>query len=282
MVNLISFFNQRSKIFWASTGFIIVVLMGLVDYLTGYELSFSLFYLIPIALVAWFGGKRLGLVISAASAIAWFSADFLSGNRYVHPSLYVWNTLIRLGFFLVVTLLLSALQRAYQFNQELAQIDYVTGAVSIRHFYELARFESGRFRRYQHPFSLVYFDLDNFKAVNDRLGHITGDKLLRVLVENIQQQIRPTDVLARLGGDEFALLLPETGEEQIKTLIGQLHSSLANEMLRKGWMVTLSMGVVTFTQLPKSVDDMVRLADAAMYSVKTNGKNGVCYRIYNG
>jgi diguanylate cyclase (GGDEF) domain len=281
-MNLTSFFNKRSKIFWGSTGFIMVVLLGLVDYLTGYELSFALFYLIPIALVAWFGGKRLGLLISAASAIAWFSADFLSGNRYLNPSLYVWNTLFRLGFFLVVTLLLSALQQAYIVNQELAQTDYVTGAISVRHFYELTRIEIGRFRRYQHPFSLVYIDLDNFKAINDRLGHITGDKLLRVLVENIQQQIRPTDVLARLGGDEFALLLPETGAEQIKIFIGRLHSSLANEMLRKGWMVTLSMGVVTFKQLPKSVDEMVRLADAAMYSVKTNGKNGVCYRVYNG
>jgi diguanylate cyclase (GGDEF)-like protein len=281
-MNLTSFFNKRSKIFWGSTGFIMVVLLGLVDYLTGYELSFALFYLIPIALVAWFGGKRLGLLISAASAIAWFSADFLSGNRYLNPSLYVWNTLLRLGFFLVVTLLLSALQQAYIVNQELAQTDYVTGAISVRHFYELTRIEIGRFQRYQHPFSLVYIDLDNFKAINDRLGHITGDKLLRVLVENIQQQIRPTDVLARLGGDEFALLLPETGAEQIKIFIGRLHSSLANEMLRKGWMVTLSMGVVTFKQLPKSVDEMVRLADVAMYSVKTNGKNGVCYRVYNG
>ena len=281
-MNLTSFFNKRNKIFWGSTGFIMVVLLGMADYLTGYELSFALFYLIPIALVAWFGGKRLGLLISAASAIAWFSADFLSGNRYLNPSLYVWNTLFRLGFFLVVTMLLSALQQAYIVNQELAQTDYITGAISVRHFYELIRIESGRFRRYQHPFSLVYIDLDNFKAINDRLGHITGDKLLRVLVENIQQQIRPTDVLARLGGDEFALLLPETGAEQIKIFIGRLHSSLANDMLRKGWMVTLSMGVVTFKQLPKSVDEMVRLADVAMYSVKTNGKNGVCYRVYNG
>ena len=281
-MNLTSFFNKRNKIFWGSTGFIMVVLLGMADYLTGYELSFALFYLIPIALVAWFGGKRLGLLISAASAIAWFSADFLSGNRYLNPSLYVWNTLFRLGFFLVVTMLLSALQQAYIVNQELAQTDYVTGAISVRHFYELTRIEIGRFRRYQHPFSLVYIDLDNFKAINDHLGHITGDKLLRVLVENIQQQIRPTDVLARLGGDEFALLLPETGVEQIKIFIGRLHSSLANEMLRKGWMVTLSMGVVTFKQLPISVDEMVRLADVAMYSVKTNGKNGVCYRVYNG
>ena len=149
--------------FWGSTGFMMVILMGLVDYITGYGLSFYLFYLIPIALVAWFGGKRLGLLISAASAIAWFSADFLSGNRYLNPSLYVWNTLIRLGFFLVVTLLLSALQQAYKVTQELTQTDYVTGAISVRHFYELTRIECGRSWRYQHPISLVYIDLITLK-----------------------------------------------------------------------------------------------------------------------
>jgi len=182
----------------------------------------------------------------------------------------------------VVTWLLSALQRAYTINQDLAQTDYVTGACSTRHFYDMAKIESDRFRRYKHAFSLVYFDLDNFKAINDRLGHITGDKLLRVLTENIQQNIRPSDTLGRLGGDEFAILLPETDEEQAKKCIARLHSRLSDEMLRKGWMVTFSMSVTTFHQLPKSVDEMVKLADSAMYSVKANGKNGVCYRVYNG
>ena len=281
-MKLISFFEKRSKLFWAIVGLLLVVLLGLINYVTGYELSFSLFYLAPISLIAWFGGKRLGLVISAASAIAWFSADFFSGDRYSNPSLFVLNTLIRLGIFLVITYLLSALQRAYKLNQELSRTDYVTGAVSVRHFYELARIEISRFRRYKHPFSLVYFDLDNFKAINDRLGHITGDKLLRVLTENIQNQIRPTDILARLGGDEFVLLLPETGEEDVKKVISRIHSNSLNEMLRNGWVVTFSVGVVTYNEMPKSVDDMVKLADSAMYSVKTSSKNGVCYSIFNG
>ena len=281
-MNLISFFEKRSKLFWAIVGLLLVVLLGLINYVTGYELSFSLFYLAPISLIAWFGGKRLGLVISAASAIAWFSADFFSGDRYSNPSLFVLNTLIRLGIFLVITYLLSALQKAYNLNQELSRTDYVTGAVSVRHFYELARIEISRFRRYKHPFSLVYFDLDNFKAINDRLGHITGDKLLRVLTENIQNQIRPTDILARLGGDEFVLLLPETGEEDVKKVISRIHSNSLNEMLRNGWVVTFSVGVVTYNEMPKSVDDMVKMADSAMYSVKTSSKNGVCYSIFNG
>jgi diguanylate cyclase (GGDEF)-like protein len=282
MKDLVSYLSKRNKVFWGITGVFLVLLMGVIDYITGYELSFALFYLIPISLVAWFGGRRPGLLISTASALAWFGADFLSGARYSNPSIYVWNTLLRLGFFWVVTLLLSALQQAYKVNQDLAQTDYVTGAGSTRHFYEMARIESDRFRRYNHIFSLVYFDLDNFKTINDRLGHITGDKLLRVLTENIQQNIRPSDTLGRLGGDEFAILLPETDEEQAKKCITRLHSHLTEEMLSQGWMVTFSMSVITLHQLPKSVDEMVKLADTAMYSVKANGKNGVCYRTYNG
>ena len=282
VMNTILFFEKRSNLFWGIVGVASVILLGIIDYLTGYELSFSLFYLAPISLIAWFKGRRFGLVISAISAIAWFLADYLSGNRYSNPSIYVWNTLIRLGFFVIVTWLFSALREAYDTNQELVRVDFVTGAVSIRYFYDLAKIEIGRSARYNRPFTLVYIDVDDFKAINDRLGHSTGDRVLRTVTENIQRQIRPADTLARLGGDEFALLLPETDEEEARNVIARLHTNLVNDMLKNGWMVTFSVGVVTFSQPPKSVDDMVKLADSAMYSVKTGSKNGVAYRLYAG
>ena len=158
----------------------------------------------------------------------------------------------------------------------------MTGAISIRYFYELAQIEISRAQRYRRPFTLAYIDLDNFKAVNDRLGHSTGDRVLRAVTDGISRQIRPADTLARLGGDEFALLLPETDGEAAKTVINRIHSSLVDEMLRNGWMVTFSVGVVTFNEVPKTVDEMVKMADSAMYSVKAAGKNGVNYSIYAG
>lgn len=278
----VSFFGRRGALFWAVCGLLLVLFVGFMDYITGYELSFSLFYLAPVMLVTWFAGRRLGVGISILSAIAWFGADYLSGNRYSIPSIHIWNTLIRFGFFLVVTLLISALHKAYRVNQELVRIDYVTGAISIRHFYDLAKSEMDRFRRYGHPFSLIYIDLDNFKDINDRLGHKTGDRLLRIVTGQIQSQIRPNDSLARLGGDEFALLLPETGEEQIKLFMSRIHSTLVAEMIRNGWLVTFSMGAVTFKHAPKSVDEMIKLADDAMYEIKMKNKNGICYRVFDG
>ena len=92
----------------------------------------------------------------------------------------------------------------------------------------------------------------------------------------------PADTLARLGGDEFALLMPETDADAARTVLNRIHSSLVDEMLRNGWMVTFSVGVVSFNEVPKSVDDMVKIADGIMYSVKTAVKNGVNYHIYAG
>jgi len=275
-----AFLEKRSKLFWGAVGFILVVFLGIVDYQTGVEISITLFYLIPIFLLAWFADENLGLVISAASAITWFLADYANGLIYSNIMIYVWNTLIRLGFFIVSSWLLSELRRALKANQESARVDYVTGAASVRYFYELAQIEINRYQRYKHPLTLVYIDLDNFKAINDSQGHITGDKVLRAVTESIQRQIRPVDILARLGGDEFALLLPETGEEEVKPAIDRILSSLVNEMLRNGWAVTFSIGVVTYNQIPKSVDEMVKLADGVMYSVKTGDKNGVRYHVH--
>jgi diguanylate cyclase (GGDEF)-like protein len=277
-----SFFEKRSKPFWVSTGLAFVLILGTIDYFTGYEVSFSLFYLIPIFMVVWFTDGRMGLLLSSVSALVWFTADFTAGLSYSHPTIYIWNTVIRLGFFSVVSILSSTLKKSYKLNQELARTDYVTGAISIRYFYELAQIEISRAQRYRRPFALAYIDLDNFKAINDLLGHSVGDKVLRAVTDGIHKQIRPTDTLARLGGDEFALLMPETAEEAAKLVISRLHASLVNEMLKNDWMVTFSVGVVICNEIPKSVDDMVKIADDTMYTVKSTSKNGVNYRVYAG
>jgi diguanylate cyclase (GGDEF)-like protein len=277
-----AFLEKRSRPFWGITGFILVILMGIIDYASGVELSVTLFYLIPIFLVSWFADEPLALVISALSAVTWFLTDYANGLVYSNHIIYVWNTLIRLGFFIITTRLLSALKKALAANQELARVDYVTKAVSVRYFYELAQAEINRCRRYKHAFTFIYIDLDNFKAINDTLGHIIGDRALRVVTENIQSKIRPTDILARMGGDEFALLFPETGEQEARQTVNRIHANLLKEMLSNDWVVTFSIGVVTFTSAPKSVDEMIKLADDMMYSIKNNGKNAVGYHVYSG
>ena len=275
-MNFLVTVDNRNRAVWAFAGFALIVVVGLLDLLTGFELTFGLFYLIPIYLVVWFGNRRLGVMAAFASAIVWLAADWAAGNTYSHPSLYVWNTLVRLGNFIVFALLLSELRRALVHERELAHTDYLTGAANSRSFFELAQAEIDRFQRYQHPFSIAYMDLDNFKTVNDRYGHEAGDQVLRTVVDHVVRCSRKTDVIARLGGDEFALLLPETDQEAAKVAISKLQSCLLEAMRRSNWPITFSIGLLTCSDdVPHTADDLIKVADDLMYSVKRDRKNAV-------
>jgi diguanylate cyclase (GGDEF)-like protein len=274
--------EKWSKPLWAGIGLILIIGLGVLDYLTGYELSFSLFYLIPISFVAWFVGRRSGIAASILSAIVWLLADILSGNHYSHDIIYVWNTAIRFGFFIVVTLLLVELRKALEHEKSLSRIDHLTGATSVDFFYDLLQAEINRFQRYKHPFTVAYLDLDNFKTVNDRFGHSMGDIVLRAVVSQARGELRKTDVVARLGGDEFAILFPETDQLTAHVAISKIQQGLLDKMKEGNWPVTFSIGAITFNAIPDTTNELIKLADDLMYTAKNNGKNGICYSVYAG
>lgn len=281
-MKIIASLEKLSQPFWAIAGFALIGVVGLIDFLTGYEIAFSLFYLIPIALVTWFAGTRLGVAASIASALAWYIADIASGHVYPSLAIHYWNTSIRISFFFIVLALLATLKTALRRAEELSRIDYLTGALNGRFFLDLAQREIDRSRRYKHHFTVAYIDLDNFKMVNDQFGHNTGDEVLRVVVSTAKKQLRSTDIIARLGGDEFALLLPETGQEGARIVISKIQRSLLSEMQKKGWPVTFSIGVLTCIEMPSTPDELIKMADVLMYSVKNNGKNAISDLVYAG
>jgi diguanylate cyclase (GGDEF)-like protein len=281
-VSLSMILEKRPKALLSLLGFALIPGVGILDYLTGYEIAFSLFYLIPISLLTWVTGRLLGTAACVAGAAVWLIADLMAGSSYSHPAIYAWNTFIRLSFFLIVTLLLSALRRSLEIERELAHKDYLTGAMNSRFFFEFLQMEIDRFRRYERPFSLAYIDLDNFKAVNDRFGHMAGDQVLRTVVGHTKSRLRKTDVVARLGGDEFALLLPETDQESAKVAISKIQGSLLQEMQKNRWPITLSIGVLTCTAAPPTRDELVRMADDLMYTAKREGKNAIRFATFSG
>lgn len=261
-------------------GLVLVIGVGIVDLLTGYELAFSLFYFLPVSLVAWFGGRNIGIAISVVSAICWFGADVLAEHPYSYPAIPYWNSAIRFTVFLTVAILVSALRRAHQYEKELARTDGLTGAVNVRFFYELLRMEIDRTQRTQRPFTIVYFDLDNFKRVNDHSGHSVGDKVLYAVVNRAKGQLRRIDVVARLGGDEFAFLLPETDQSEARTIISKVQIELLEDMRQNSWPITFSVGVLTCFKTRKAPDELIKQADMLMYSVKNSGKNAISCAIY--
>lgn len=274
--------NRLSPTGTLAIGGALIAMIGITDFVTGYEYAFSLFYLVPVALLTWRLGRAPGYVSAIVSALVWLAADLGSGHPHSTVFVPIWNTVIRFFVFALVVALLRALHAALSRETALARVDGLTGAVNAHHFYELAQNEIERARRYRRPFALAYIDLDNFKAVNDAHGHAAGDRVLRDVVTLIREQVRRTDVIARLGGDEFVVLLPETGAAAAEQALAKIRAQLLREMQARQLGVTFSIGILTCTEPPSSTDALVRQADALMYTVKAGTKDAIRSALYAG
>ena len=249
--------------------------LGAIDYATGFEVSFAFFYIAPVAVASWGVGRIAGLAVSILSAVTWLSANQLAGEVASHWLIPYWNALTRVGFFFVVTLLASALRRQLELERRLARTDPLTGLSNRRAFYERLSAEIAAVSRHGRPLTLLAFDLDGFKRVNDELGHDVGDHLLCRVATRLCQTVRRQDVGARLGGDEFAVLLPETDGVAARRLVPRLREALHEEMEERSWPVTFSIGALTTSESTKAVDDLLGTADRLMYRAKSAGKDGI-------
>lgn len=253
------------------------LIIGAVDYAVRLDLSLSIFYLVPIAISTWRVNRAAGLWISVLCGAAWLWAD-TAANDYTYSFLPVWNSVIRLSFFMLVSYLISLQQQAYQREQQLARRDSLTGIHNRLSFVESLQLEMARSRRYLTPFTLAYLDIDNFKEINDRLGHQSGDRLLKTVAQQLRVELRTTDSLGRLGGDEFAILLPQIDPSQAYRSLVRVHALLKSE-IGSQWPVGFSMGAVTFLESPASVDDAIAQADQIMYDIKRQGKNALSVQV---
>jgi diguanylate cyclase (GGDEF)-like protein len=280
--NFFETFENGSPLFWIVLGIASIGLIGGLDYLTGNEVAFSLFYLVPITMVTLAVDQKTGLILSFISALTLLVAEIAAGQTYSHPGLYVLNTLIRTLFYGVVAYLVAELQKSRKEERLAARTDFTTGAVNARYFNELLQMEINRIRRYPHPITLVYVDVDNFKLVNDLFGHRIGDEVLRCIASELKSQLRSTDTIARLGGDEFVMLLPSTRQPEARTVVFKVYNHLLEKMRQRNWPVTFSMGVVTCEFSPYSAEQLVNMADELMYEVKNSTKNDVRFRTWAG
>lgn len=252
-----------------------LIIIGYIDFIQGYRFSFSIFYLLPITYMCWYNSKTAGIVLSIFSAVVWFYADYFARPFSPDILLLSWNSILRLGFFLIVTFLLAALKEAYNREKKIARHDHLTKAWNRMAFFELSEIEIARANRYQKPMTIAYIDLDNFKRVNDEQGHETGDRVLMEVSSTIIQHIRKSDIFSRIGGDEFTLLLPETDSPEALGLIERIKNRLTIIADEEQWPVTFSIGIVTFRTTPDSVEEMIDVADTLMYSVKRTSKNRI-------
>ena len=256
-----------------------VLIVGGVDYLTGYDVSMSVFYLAPGALAAWYGGRPAGFLIAALSCASWFVADLAAGHRYASPLISVWNALVRLTFFVITAMLLTALRQSLRDQQLLARTDALTGLYSRRVFEERLVHDLALADRRNGVLTLAYVDIDDFGRVNETYGHTGGDRVLQLIGRVFRESLREADTAARLGGDEFALVLPDADSDGARQTVAKLEQELRKAFAAGHLEVTCSIGVVTLLDPTISAERAIAAADEAMYQVKQAGKGAVRFGV---
>ena len=169
---------------------------------------------------------------------------------------------------------ISARKRAEEQVERLATTDELTGIANRREFTRILNSELDRARRYGAPLSLIMYDLDHFKRVNDSFGHDVGDQVLQEVARLVNENIRSVDTAGRWGGEEFMVLMPQTVAASARTAAEKLRQAIAQHRFAEVGTVTASFGVALFTPRDDR-DSLLKKADQALYQAKARGRNRV-------
>jgi diguanylate cyclase (GGDEF)-like protein len=172
----------------------------------------------------------------------------------------------------------NAIQKARYFERirHMAYVDGLTGLFNRRYFETRIEEEIERAKRYSGPLSVIMFDIDHFKRLNDEFGHLLGDDVLRQVSQIFGQNLRKADVACRFGGEEFAIIVTETKGEDAYSVADKLRKAVAQTVFPGvPRPVTLTAGVASFPANGSTRDELVRAADDALYAGKQSGRNRV-------
>jgi diguanylate cyclase (GGDEF)-like protein len=169
-----------------------------------------------------------------------------------------------------------AIENARRFREarQLADLDSLTGLHNRRYFYETLGREVDRAQRYQRSLSLVIVDVDGFKEINDRIGHLAGDAVLAEIADRIRRVMRSADIPCRVGGDEFAVIVPEVEVGQARQLVGRIQRAVSSQPIARAGRVRVSAGVADL-QPNDSPTSMFERSDESLYAAKHAGKGGL-------
>ncbi|MFL5867688.1 MAG: putative bifunctional diguanylate cyclase/phosphodiesterase, partial [Thermoleophilaceae bacterium] len=221
--------------------------------------------------------SKIGELYAAPHAKSYDLLDFNDGRvfeRYSQPQLVAGESVGRVWSFRDIT----ERKRFESELQHLADHDALTGLFNRRRFDEELSRELARAARYDEPGTLLVLDLDNFKYVNDTLGHQAGDQVVISVAALLRKRLRETDIVSRLGGDEFAILLPHTDHEPAKSVATDLlravrdHEALAGG---RSMRMTTSLGVAHFPEHGSTAEELLAAADMAMYAAKDGGRDRI-------
>jgi diguanylate cyclase (GGDEF)-like protein/PAS domain S-box-containing protein len=174
----------------------------------------------------------------------------------------------------------AVLQKAFEHEQIASRTDNLTGIFNRRYFFEFVEYEFSMSKRYNLPVSVILFDVDNFKLINDTFGHLAGDEVLISVAKNVKEELRESDILARFGGDEFIILVANNSASAVRSLVERIRAKL--EALRIDVFghhikITISAGIADIQPDIENPTKLVNRADQALYIAKQGGRNRVEY-----
>lgn len=263
---------RRNAVF--SVCVLAIFLLGSIRKATDAELTFASLALLPVLVIAWLGGKWSGLLMAFIAATMWMVADIYSGREFSSTWIPWLNAVVRLLEYCLVVLLVCKVKSQFVKERELATHDALTGLLNRRGFFSQGLLEVTRAKRYPSHFTVIFMDLDNFKTLNDGMGHSIGDAALRATGRAIQAATRTSDLVARIGGDEFAIAMPEIDFDSAHIAAHKLFNAV-NCALAAYPPTRASVGVAWFEESGLPFSDMVKCADELMYTVKAGGKNNI-------
>jgi diguanylate cyclase (GGDEF)-like protein len=171
--------------------------------------------------------------------------------------------------------------RRFREARQLADLDALTGLHNRRYFHETLAREVSRAQRYGRRLALVVFDLDDFKAINDRIGHLAGDAVLAEIAERVRDVVRAADIACRVGGDEFAVILPESSMGDADQLYHRVRGAVSSRAVAQAGRLNLSAGIAELTEADDPTTFFER-ADEALYRAKELGKGQLVEAGRNG
>jgi len=255
-----------------------LILVGIVYWLNGHtppDARVGILYMVPVLLATWHDGLAWGIGFALATGVLRYVTGL---DQMPHDASVAIRIASEAGYLIVLAVAMAGLEQFQRTRRELERLatqDELTGALNARAFAERLAQELDRNRRYSRPLALLYVDLDDFKAVNDRHGHQTGDAVLRLVADATRRAVRQADIVGRLGGDEFAVLMPETEGGVAEAAATRLASGIRT-VFRGTPSVTASIGLVsTVNAATTGAEELLRRADQAMYEAKRGGKDRV-------
>lgn len=266
------FLTRRATSKW-TIGLAIALIVGIayLDAMTGARLRLFPLYFVPVALVALGRSARAAVAGACLGTLGWALPNYMVDG----PLIYSANVTSQAISFSVIALLVHGLRKQVEHLETLSRTDSLTQLLNSRAFQEAAHVELSRQRRTGTPLTVAYLDLDDFKAINERLGHVGADAVLSDIGRILRTAIRSTDVAARLGGDEFAIILPNADVDAARLILERLRQTIDGAMQARVYSISFSVGAVTFTDPAAGIDMMLAEADRLMYQVKAEGKGAI-------